>query len=457
LFEVIRARKPWNEITSSSFGPASAVPERLQQARDAADPEDARYLVFDAVRYVADAGFLEESAPQMAADLLEQVARTPQRAAPFLHGLLNLLEPAHLEKGDARATPADTLHGFNGRWQDCKRWDSWLKLAKLGQEVEEEVRAQSAALLDVRGDQGVVAAAAVASLAGVERPSFWLSRASAIRSSPLSQMSMVISSLWIPPAEAGERAELRKLTSVLAPEAQDFAELLLKPDEYRPNELTRARLLRRREDRDPLEFVWVSAAFLAAASLARSHDPSVDDLLMEAADDEGTDEADHKEYGDYSQWTPSSSGSFWLLRRRLSRHWRQGVALGPGDLTSDEIAVLRRLLPRADGRSPASHTLHEFGIFHGQFQRDLPRLAGEIDDWLNGIHEGMFADTWVRWSRWKWLRNAWVQTHGLKRESRFAVANEIARQLLDAAPPNERAALKAIVDEEIRVVSTLGW
>jgi hypothetical protein len=222
--------------------------------------------------------------------------------------------------------------------------------------------------------------------------------------------------------------------------------------------MTRARLRRRRHERDRFEFVWVSVAFLAAASLARSKDPNVDALLMEVVAEADDDQGEL--YGPWCQWTPASSASHWLLRRRLSHHWRQGVALGPGDLSDQEISFLRHLVAPYKGRpgaGAAGLTLHEFGIFQVHLERDLPRLAGEVYDWLNGMHEGMFAQTWVRWSRWKWLRNAWLQTHRIERESRFAAANEIADRLLHAAPAGERPALKTVVDEEIRVASTLGW
>jgi hypothetical protein len=132
----------------------------------------------------------------------------------------------------------------------------------------------------------------------------------------------------------------------------------------------------------------------------------------------------------------------------------KGYALGPEDIRADEAATLRTLSRYEQWRRASGHGLLEFGIFG--LHRDLARLTGEIHDSLDDVHAGFFGGTWVEWSRWKWVRNAVVQTRRLDAATRQRVLDEISETLVASAAQGERDGLAARIAHEMRATSNDG-
>jgi hypothetical protein len=124
----------------SRYGDASSVPETILRARAAEDPTEAHDLVADAVRHVTDGGMLEDAAPQLAEELLGSLGERPRHPASLLHGLLRLLEPGALRRGDARVIPVDGFVGFRGLWDERLQWPARAAQTSLDREVRSRIR-----------------------------------------------------------------------------------------------------------------------------------------------------------------------------------------------------------------------------------------------------------------------------------------------------------------------------
>ena len=115
----------------------------------------------------------------------------------------------------------------------------------------------------------------------------------------------------------------------------------------------------------------MNEAIVVAELLARSELSEGSRLLEEVMAEAEANAADD-ELSSY--WSPASSAGYWLVRRTMARHWRQGIALGPGDLTETEITELRRLA-RLRGWGSGWAAARECGLL--SFDH-LDRLAGLV-------------------------------------------------------------------------------
>ncbi|WP_394834568.1 hypothetical protein LVJ94_49545 [Pendulispora rubella] len=438
-------RRDWKDI-GSSVDSAAAVPELLRQACTAETPEDAYHGVMSAVRYVSDGASLKDGAPEMVDELIDVLATGVVHAAPFLRGLLELLQPAAYRRGDARVTPTNSAVGFPGLWYLDRKWESRATQVVLEQSVEERVRARAdhifAQLLATKFEDYVLAAG-VAALADLDRGAEWLSGA-ARWGSELVHISVAASVAWRRRDES-ERDQLLEASSQLSAPARVLLQLVQGKWDAAASKTLSAWLRRGVRDISDLdELIWMngSPAFLFAAALGRSHLPDVNALLEAVVlEAEGGEDYDL----DLCNWTPSASAAYWLMRRNLDRHWMRGEILGPENLNSNEIATLRFLSQYDQWRRGGGESIVEFGVF--ALRRDIGRLAGDVRDSLNELHEGFFGHAWVRWSRWKWIMSGLASLYSHHSDVQQAVLDDVENQIVRAARREDREYLTIAIRE----------